>query len=219
MSVPCDLTGQRFGRLAVINRRGSSRQGKAMWFCRCDCGQEVVVRSRDLKSGGTKSCGCPRTHVVTARCLTHGHSRRGMRTQVYRVWYGMIQRCNNPKQPSYYRYGGRGITVCKRWRKFENLLKDMGEPPTDRHQIDRIDNDKGYCKSNCRWVTPQENSRNTRRNCWLMFKGRRQCVAAWAEEMGICPAVLQARLRLGWSVERALTKPVRNGKGRGESHE
>jgi len=125
----------------------------------------------------------------------------------------MLQRCTNPKCPDYHRYGGRGINVCRRWRKFENFLRDMGEPPSDRHQIDRINNDMGYRSSNCRWVTRRTNGRNTRRNRLLTHKGRSQRLAAWAKETGINVGTIHSRLKAGWPVERALTKPGRNERG------
>jgi len=220
-----DLTGQRFGRLVVVEKRDGRRRGNVMWLCRCDCGQTTPIRGCDLRNGHTKSCGCLQkasaaaTAAATGRSnATHGHTRWGGESRAYRVWRNMIQRCTNQRADAYARYGGRGITVCKRWRKFESFLADMGEPPPG-HQIDRIDNDKGYFKCNCRWVTSKENGRNTRRNRLLTHNGRTQCVAAWAEDTGIKVGTIFQRLNGGWPVERALTEPVGNGKGRGESNE
>lgn len=116
----------------------------------------------------------------------------------------MIQRCTNHKNKYYPNYGGRGITVCQEWRdSFENFLKDMGECPS-KHQIDRIDNNGGYRKENCRWVTPKTNSRNRRDNRLETHNGKTQCLAAWAEEIGINIKTLGSRLRNGWSIENAL---------------
>lgn len=212
-----DLTGQRFGRLVVVERR-SSQGGPVRWLCRCDCGRETTVRRGDMRSGRTRSCGCLRREIAAATNTTHGHMCKGRESRVHRIWRAMIQRCTNPRSQYYGIYGGRGITVCKRWRRFANFLQDMGEPPLDR-QIDRIDNDKGYFKCNCRWVTSKENGRNTRSNRLLTHNGCTQCVAAWAEATGIKVGTIFQRLNGGWPVERALTEPVGNGKGRGESNE
>ncbi len=120
-----------------------------------------------------------------------------------------MQRCCNTKSQAYKDYGARGIKVCPRWQKFENFYADMGEPPTPKHQLDRRDNDKGYSKSNCRWVTAKENNRNTRRNHFLIFRGKALPIEAWVERIGISSNVLYRRLALGWSVEKALTSPVK----------
>ena len=208
-----DHTGQRFGRLVVTKRAANNRYGEAMWFCQCDGGQQTTVWGAHLRRGDTKSCGCWQRQVAAARRLTHGHARRGRISRIYRIWRGMMRRCTYPNAVNYAHYGGRGITVCKRWRKFDNFLKDMGEPPL-RHQIDRIDNDKGYCKSNCRWVTRKANGQNKRNNRLITFRGCKQCTAAWAEEAGIKLQTLHERLRRGWSIEEALTRPAKAREGR-----
>ena len=201
-----DLTGQRFGRLVVLARDGS-RAGAVYWLCRCDCGNKKTAASNNLKGGYTRSCGCLRREVVAAlgrKQTTHGHLRRGKATALYLRWRNILDRCMNPRNKQYADYGGRGITVCKKWRKFQNFLTDMGEPPPG-YQIDRIDNNKGYCKSNCRWVSRKSNLRNKRSNHFVTFCGRTQCLAVWAEETGIPAQRICRRLREGWSVERALS--------------
>jgi len=122
----------------------------------------------------------------------------------------MKQRCYNPNDESYPHYGDRKIIVCDRWlNSFKNFFEDMGESPKD-HQIDRIDNDKGYCKENCKWVTSKQNSRNKRNNCLILFDGKFKCIAAWAEETKVPYYVLHQRIyKYGWSAEKALTTPVR----------
>jgi hypothetical protein len=130
-------------------------------------------------------------------------------SNIYYRWAGIIQRCTNPNNKEYKHYGARGITVCERWLKFENFLKDMGLPPTDKCQIDRIDNDNNYCKENCRWTTPKINSRNRRDNHLVTHNGKTQCIAMWAEEINIKCGTLSMRLKRGWTTERALTVPIR----------
>ncbi len=201
MSKIIDLTGQKFGKLIVIKQTPSNRWGHSRWLCECICKQKTTVCGGSLKSGNTKSCGC----LVTK----HGHSRKGRWSKVYKSWTHMIQRCTNPNNERYRDYGGRGITICRRWMIFENFLKDMGEQP-QKHQLDRIDNDGNYCKKNCRWATRKQQAGNKRNNIVGTYKGKTQLVARWAEEFNIKYTTLRYRLCvLGWSIERALTTPIR----------
>ncbi len=146
-----DLVGMRFGRLLVESRVSG---GRARWTCRCDCGAVTIVRGDSLRRGVTKSCGC----YQRDRLLRHGECTGSLRSAEHRIWTGMLSRCK--RDP---RYAGRGITVCERWIVFENFLADMGRRPTPTHSLDRIDNDRGYEPDNCRWATPTEQARNTRR--------------------------------------------------------
>jgi len=143
--------------------------------------------------------------------ITHGGARHGKRLPEYRPWCAIKTRCLNPNDRSYPAYGGRGITICDRWQdSFENFLADMGPRPTVLHSIDRIDNDRGYEPGNCRWATSRDQARNTRRNRALTFNGETQCIRAWEEQLGFGRGVINARLKLNWSVERALTEPIRH---------
>ena len=156
-----DLTGQRKGLLTIGTRTGY-RGPYILWSVRCDCGTEKEMTASQLQ-GQTVSCGCHRNAVATKRLTTHGKAAGGnAHTRVYRIWNAMKQRCQNPNQPHYERYGGRGITVCDRWQKFAEFYADMGDPPTDQHSIDRIDNDRGYEPGNCRWATLIEQAQNKR---------------------------------------------------------
>ena len=205
-----DLVGQRFGRLIVIRFDGRDKWRKSYWLCRCDCGKEKIIGGNNLRSGNTKSCGC----LAKNNALKHGHTIKGKGTRTYESWHSMIQRCTNPKDKRYKDYGGRGITVCERWlNSFPNFLEDMGDRPKG-HQIDRMNNDKGYHKSNCLWVTPKQNSRNRRSNHLETHNGKTQCITAWSEEVGIPEYVIRQRLKHGWSIERALTTPVKKYKRR-----
>jgi hypothetical protein len=118
------------------------------------------------------------------RSMKHGHNKRDDCSATYASWRNMIQRCINPKNPAYEYYGGRGITVCERWRTFSNFLSDMGERPHGL-SLERIENNDGYTKPNCRWATRAEQSANTRLNVWITFRGKRQHLSALAREYGL----------------------------------
>lgn len=144
-----DITGKRFGRLLVLQWH-STKQKSAYWECECVCGTVKTIRGSHLRDGRIVSCRC-------CQNVTHGKTD----TPTYYTWSAMIQRCGNPKNPSYCWYGARGIKVCRRWLKFENFLADMGEKPSGT-SIDRVNNNKGYSPGNCRWATPKEQTNNQR---------------------------------------------------------
>ena len=135
----------------------------------------------------------------------HGLSR----TSEYRAWQTMRLRCTDPANQAWADYGGRGITVCDRWKDSpENFIADMGRKPTPKHEIDRIDNDGPYSPENCRWATRSENDRNRRSNRWVTASGERKTLAEWSQIVGISDDVLSKRLDAGWSPEIALYTPV-----------
>lgn len=202
-----DIAKKRFGRLIVLGRADNDCSGDVYWLCKCDCGKQTIVRSRSLRNSDTRSCGCLRKEIALT-ILTHGHTKNKKSSRTYNSWNTMVQRCTNPVNTHYHSYGGRGIVVCNRWMKFESFLEDMGERPIGC-QIDRIDNDGNYCLSNCSWVIPRVNSRNKRNNYLITHNDKTQCLSAWAEEYGINCKTLFSRIRRGWSVDKALTNPVR----------
>lgn len=195
-----DLTGKKFNRLTVTNFSHKQDKGrKYFWNCLCDCKNTIIVRSDHLKNGHTKSCGCLRPETITKHSL--GWSRS------YACWFGMKDRCNNPNNKSYHRYGGRGIRVCDEWKDVEVFIRDMGHPPDTDLQIDRIDNDGDYEPSNCRWVTKEQNARNRSNNRRVDINGRVQTVVEWAREYNIKPSLIYYRLYMGWPGDMAVLRP------------
>jgi len=199
-----DKTGQRYGRLTVRKlhpERSGNRQ--AQWICLCDCSVSVIVCGYDLVSGSTVSCGCKRLDNARVAGFKHGRSK----DPVYHVWQQMLDRCNNPNNASYEAYGGRGIKVCLRWQGpagFENFIADMGERPNGS-LLERKKNNRGYTPRNCEWASAVVQSNNTRRNRYVMFRGRKLTVAQLARHVNIPPSTLWHRLvKQGLSVKEAV---------------
>jgi len=157
MTKASELSGKRFGRTVAISRASNSSSGKARWNCVCDCGKSHISQANSLVSGKAQSCGCLHLEITGNKHRIHGLSN----TSTYRAWSGMKDRCSNINNSHFAYYGGRGITIDQRWAKFENFVADMGEAPKG-YSIDRIDNDMGYNRANCRWATPTTQSRNRR---------------------------------------------------------
>lgn len=158
MSKLVNLSGKVFGRLTVIGRNGSDKHCNALWLVDCECGKRKTVGGDGLRKGVIVSCGCYGAEQRLKANTSHGMWRR----TEYRIWADMLQRCNNDKQPVYQNYGARGISVCDRWDTFENFYEDMGDRPSLKYSLDRIDNDGDYTPDNCRWATNLQQSFNKR---------------------------------------------------------
>jgi hypothetical protein len=191
-STRSNLVGLTAGRLGVYGL--AFVRSHTFWNCVCVCGKEVV-RSVDQLTPRS-SCGCER--------IRHG----GVGSPEYRAWQHMKERCLNPSDPRYHRYGGRGITVCERWLDFSNFIADMGPRPSPSHSLDRINNDGSYELANCRWATRKEQQQNTVTAKWLTYNGSTKTLGDWARHLGISHGALLNRLRK-WPIDRALTAKSR----------
>lgn len=201
-----DMRGHKIGRLTPLEYVGNS-----LWKCLCDCGQFTTVNQRHLNAKRpVRSCGC------AVRRLRGMHG-----TPEYTAWVHMVRRCTYKDDQRWQDYGARGISVCQRWLdSFLDFFADMGPRPSPQHSLDRIDNSGNYKPGNCRWATPEQQNRNTRRNRMYSINGETKCLTDWAKQFGVSRDGVDYRLRKGWSFERALTEAVertRNSKGQYEA--
>ena len=203
MSEPIDHTGRVFTRLRVIERYSEGNKHLSqVWVCLCDpdyggCGKITKVHISNLTRGNTQSCGCLHKEAVTKHGLRH--------LAEYSNWRNMITRCYNSKHSHYDDYGGRGITVCDEWKEsFEAFLRDMGTRPSPIHSIDRLDNDKGYSKENCRWATLVEQANNKRNNLICEFDGEKKTLSEWCRELDVDYCLTYYYLQQGLLFEDAL---------------
>lgn len=199
-----DLTGQKFGRLTVIGRAESTNYN-SKWLCVCECGNNATVFGMSLKSGKTKSCGCLQKEIRIKKATTHGMSG----TRIHQEWLTMKYRCLNEKSTRYYRYGGRGITVCDEWLNDFQTFYDwaMANGYNDTLTIDRIDVNGNYEPSNCRWVDVGVQNNNTCRNHYITYNGVTHTIAEWARIKNKKYNTLNSRIWNGWDVEKALNTP------------
>lgn len=193
-----DLTEQRFGRLTVVRRVDAENTGTS-YLCKCDCGKEIVALANNLRRGHTTSCGCYREEKRPTLRYKHGYTH----SRIYEVWYHLKDRCNNPNNPRYSSYGGRGITLCKEWYDpkafiewaYANGYKDDAE--YGETTVDRINNNKGYSPDNCRIADAIQQSNNRRTNKFITYNGETHTVAEWSRILGINQGTLTAGLWQG----------------------
>jgi len=198
-----DLTGNRYGRLVVVEPiRLSSTETK--FVCKCDCGTVTTVWRQSLVQGHTNSCGCLSREAHTK----HGGSWR----PEYKVWKALRRRCLCSTDKQYHDYGGRGIKVCQAWDDFSVFFNDVGPRPSAAHSIDRIDNEKGYEPGNVRWATHQQQNSNTRRNRYVSIYGRGMTVAEAAAYYCVPASRILHRLNAGWTDVDAVLRPSRRRK-------
>lgn len=200
MKRPRAKVGDRFGRLTLQTIT------RPMCWCICDCGTRKMFQKQHVVSGHTKSCGCYRKDGDYR--ATHGHHRKGAMSPTYQVWASMMTRCLNPNCQAYPLYGGRGITVCERWKKFENFIQDVGDRPTGL-TIERRNNDGNYEPTNCYWATRVQQANNTRKNVIVTFRGETSTFSQMARKHGLDERSCFSRLyNLRWPMDKIFSTPI-----------
>lgn len=205
-----NIAGQKFGKLTAFrfsHLHKSNRNNIEYWIFKCDCGNQTIKSIYQIqKLNGTTSCGCDFTHRRQIAQIKHGF----FGTAIYNIWTHMIARCHYELNDSYKRYGARGIIVCAHWREsFNNFYSDMGDRPTPKHSIDRIDPNGNYCKENCRWATSKQQCNNKTNNFHVEYEGKIYTISQLSEKYSIDRRVLRNRIVRGWDIKTALFTPVR----------
>lgn len=198
------LTILSFGEPKIVIRKDGYPVKITVVNCICSCGNLWSRMLTSIKNNNTKSCGCFNKEQTAKKHKTHNLSG----IPEYNTWTCMKDRCSNSKCPSYHNYGGRGITVCEEWiNSFETFITDMGRKPSKQHTIDRIDNNLGYFKENCRWATWKEQNNNRRDARIIIYQGKSKNMKEWCEELNLNYSVTWIRLtKLNWTVEDAFKK-------------
>jgi hypothetical protein len=195
-----NITNKKFNKLTAIKfSHKEGKQNRAKWLFKCECGNEKIIDKGKVTGGYTKSCGClmiEEQKRFVRNATTHGLSggKKGRRPE-YGIWRGIKTRCLKINNIAYKDYGGRGIKICDRWKdSFKNFWEDMGERPSKYHSIDRIDNNKDYEPSNCKWSTPLEQGRNKRNVRLITFKNQTKCLTEWIEFLNLDEKIVAKNL-------------------------
>jgi len=201
-----DLSGQRFGRLAVIERAGNIGEHPVKWLCKCDCGNEKAIDGNSLRMGKTKSCGCFLSETVRKRKMVHGFYGE----RLYNIWQHMKDRCYYPRNDNYKNYGGRGISVCDEWKENYSAFKEwaLNNGYSDSLTIDRKNNDGNYEPGNCRWATIDTQSNNKQNTVYITINGETHNLKEWSELSNIPRIIIYGRFKRGWSEDRLL-EPIK----------
>lgn len=193
-----NIDGKRYNKYVVVETHYTKKSNRWKFKCICDCGKEFYPDLASVLRGNCKSCGCDR--------YTHKTMLNGKTTRLYRIWSNMKARCENPKRKDFYRYGGRGIKICKEWSKNFDSFKVWSEKNGYKEDltIDRIDNKLGYCPENCRWATTKQQAMNRKTTRNITYKGKTMPLVFWAKKFGLTGTGLAYRIDvLGQSIEQA----------------
>lgn len=219
MSKLVDRTGERYGRLVVLERAPdficSSGRKLVMWKCKCDCGNITNVSANSLRGNLTMSCGCW-NYIQQKNCDIKHHihkdkSKNAQYGKLYNIYQSMKKRCYNKKNHNYIHYGARGIGMCDKWKNSYIEFKKwaLSNGYSEELSIDRIDVNKGYCPENCRWATNKQQQNNKTNNKYITFNGITHTQQEWAEITGISRYTIYKRLKRNWSIEKTLITPTR----------
>lgn len=203
--------GDTFGSLEAVElvyRQAGSRV-RSFWICRCACGQMHETESGNLRRGNTRWCAACASEYKSSHRRTHGYSGGANKdrkaAKEYNTWLSMRRRCTDPQDKRFSDYGGRGIAVAEEWMaSFEAFLRDMGDAPSADHQIDRIDNEKGYSRGNCRWATRKEQGNNKRNNRRLTIDGIERTLGEWSDVSGVAASTIARRASYGWKGDQLI---------------
>lgn len=200
------VLGHKFGRLTPIRKLKSNKWNEIEWECLCDCGNKTNVSTHSLLSGGIRSCGCLPRDLIVSRSTKHGDCKRGEVNRLYGIYHGMLRRCEKETRSDYYRYGGRGITVCSDWRDSYESFREwaLANGYEDGLTIDRIDTNAGYSPSNCRWSTCVEQANNKRTNHVVEINGERMTIAEAARKYHVKYSTVASRIYRGATAEEAV---------------
>lgn len=208
------LIGNKYDKLTVIDYAGKSKYGGRLWLCKCECGNELIVQTAQLNNGRKKDCGCVGKKKFIENIIPLAHKankkyKNNSGSRLYRCWRGMIIRCTDSRDKYFKDYGGRGITVCKEWKDFDNFAEwALTNGYNNSLTIDRIDVNGNYEPINCRWATAKEQANNTRKTKYFEHNGKQKTLSQLADEYSINYKLLYERVVIEhWDLERALTTP------------
>lgn len=201
---PDELVGKAFGYLLVESVAPKIKHRSCV-FCKClNCEKTVAIRASHIFRGKAKSCGCAKWKLAAEKNRTHGKTK----SVIYRTWASIKRRCCDPKSFNYARYGARGIYLDASWKDFTVFYRDMGDPPSDKHSIERKDNDGPYARWNCVWALPYDQSRNKRSNVRITIGTETKVLQDWLKHFAIAGTTVYNRVKKGMSWEEALTMPI-----------
>ncbi|WP_395318880.1 hypothetical protein [Fructilactobacillus frigidiflavus] len=208
-----NLIGNKYHRLTVVGLSDKKVGRKRFWLCKCDCGNEIVVRSDSLKGGHVKSCGCLKIEQDNFNLdrTIHGDAKRNHITRLFHIWQGMKKRCYDKNDKRYSNYGGRGIFVCDEWLNSFEVFKEwsISNGYKDNLTIERIDVDKPYMPSNCTWITVKEQANNRTTSVWVTYNGQTLTLKDWSEKTGINYGTLNSRYNRDGKRPPKLFEPVK----------